>query len=558
MRKPSAIRIFLLTAIPVVVLVSIALVTVKVGRDSDRDGPKEETQPAYAFTLLYTILHDDSHGSLPRRELYERRLAYLEKVIERESFGRMMISPQLHFLPAREIGDDRLAYSKRSIYDWISVLEEYYMQERIAYDILVFCPATEQYGPWCTDGPSQGYSYNTKKYLCMETFLDPSREEEDPRAVALAIHKILHGFGYNHISQENRPMSLLEWNIGLPKTKILPLAPREQGSPIIFDKHIMKVLGFLPRNDFERECPDSRGLTCVEEKAYFCENSYDIRCIDSDGDNIVDGKDDYLFTPYGSVGAPDADSDGIPDHLDLCEGNEIAFETNIRMKRTKAIVDRPSVEIKMEPASRIRGVNIYDAKNLGGFIGFLRSSVRRVTGNELSLDAASLSAVTRLQIFYDSPKGSFYKPFYLYREPQQIEYVHEKEWYYFSRFGCDIPLGVNFADISTYDNNLDGLPDRESFGFADRITNDYDWDSDGIPDTDDTLPTVHGDCSNRSVKGVPDTDGDGWCDPAYFRFAESVPGVLEGDLAISVKEDAEADPCPYVHGTKEDGCPSWL
>jgi hypothetical protein len=264
------------------VLLSIAVVTLKTGPDPDRDGPKEEVQPPYAFTLLYTILHDDSHGALPGRELYERRLAYLEKVIEAESFGKIMISPQLHFLPARKVGDDRLAYSRRSIYDWISVLDEYYMQEGIAYDILVFCPASDKYGPWCTDGPSQGYSYNNKKYLCMETFLDPSREEEDPRAVALAIHKILHGFGYNHISQENRPMSLLEWNIGLPKTKILPLAPREPRTRILFDKHIMKVLGFLPRNDFERECLDSQGLTCVEEKRYFCENSYDIRCIDKD------------------------------------------------------------------------------------------------------------------------------------------------------------------------------------------------------------------------------------------------------------------------------------
>jgi len=558
MRKTSAARIFLLTAIPTVILISVAVVTLNVDPGADGDGPEEQIHRAYSFTLLYTILHDDSHGPLPHRGVYERRLRHLEEVIERESFGRMMISPQLHFLPARELGDDRLAYSKRSVYDWIPVLEEYYMGEGIAYDILIFCPASEQYGPWCTDGPSQGYSYKNKKYLCMESFLDPSKEEEDPRAAALATHKILHGFGYNHVSQENRPMSLLEWNIGLPKTRILPFAPREEGAPIIFDKHIMKVLGFLPRNDFERQCLDREGFTCVEEKRYFCENSYDIRCIDSDQDNIADGEDDYPFTPYGSVDAPDADSDGIPDHLDLCEGNRIAFETNIRMKKTKAIVDQPTVEIKMEPGSKIRGVNIYDAKNLGGFIGFLRSSVRRVTGNELSLDAASLSAITRLQIFYDTPKGSFYKPFYLYREPLTIEYVHEKEWYYFSRFGCDIPLGVDFTDISTYDPDLDGLPDRELFGFAGKITNEYDWDSDGVSDVDDNLPTVHGDCSNRFVKGVPDTDGDGWCDPAHFRFAESVPGGLEGDLTISLEEDVDADLCPYVHGTKEDGCPSRL
>jgi len=545
----------LLVTIPLVILTSVALVTLRVGPASDRDHPKEGVPPAYTFTLLYTILHDDAHGPLPLREIYERRLARLETVIERESFGRIMISPRLHFIQAREIGDDRLAYSNRSIEDWIPLLEETCTRSGISYDILVFCPASEKYGPWCTDGPSQGYSYQDKKYLCLETFLDHAKEEEDEQAVALAIHKLLHGFGYNHISQENRPSNLLGWNIGLPKTRILPLAPREEGSHILFDKHIMKVLGFLSRNDFEEECPDSDGLTCMPKDRNLCENSYDIRCMDEDQDDIVDAVDDYLFTPYGSSDAKDSDSDGIPDLLDLCEEDEITFETNIRMRKTRGIVDVNRVEIRMEPASRIKGVNIYDAKNIGGFIGFLRRDVRRVTGNELSLEAESLSVITRLQIFYDSPRGSFYRPFYLYREPQQIEYVHEKEWYYFSRFGCDIPLGVRFSDNSTYDQDLDGLPDRELFPFAEQITNEYDWDSDGVPDVADSLPTVHGGCSTRNVKGVPDSDGDGLCDPAYFRFVESVPGMLEGDLAISVMKDADADQCPYVYGTKKDGCP---
>jgi len=68
-RKSSATRVFLLTATLVAVLVSIALVTLKVGPGSDRDGPEDKIRRAYAFTLLYTILHDDSHGPLPRREL---------------------------------------------------------------------------------------------------------------------------------------------------------------------------------------------------------------------------------------------------------------------------------------------------------------------------------------------------------------------------------------------------------------------------------------------------------------------------------------------------------
>lgn len=136
-----------------------------------------------------------------------------------------------------------------------------------------------------------------------------------------------------------------------------------------------------------------------------------------------------------------------------------------------------------------------------------------------------------------------------------MEYVNEKEWYYFSRFGCDIPLGVNSSDTATYDRALNGLPDTGRFAFSEGITDQYDWDSDGVPDVEDNLPSVNSKCSNRSVKGVPDSDGDGLCDPAYFRFAESVPGLMLGDLAISAKDDPDADSCPYVYRTKDDGCP---
>jgi hypothetical protein len=541
---------------PLVILASVALVTLRVGPVTDADRPSPAGNlPEYSFNLLYAILHDDAHGPLPPEGFYRRRLARLATVIETESYGRIMISPRLLFIHARDMGDHHLAYSTRGIGDWILLLEAYCTANEIPYDILVFCPASEAYGPWCTDGPSQGYSHRDKKYLCLEAFLDHAREEEDRQAVALAIHKILHGFGYNHVSQENRPTNLLEWSIGLPKTRILPLAPRQKAGPILFDKHIMKVLGFLPRNGFEKTCPDSQGLTCIGEDRYVCANSYDIGCLDADQDGVVDKEDDYPFTPYGTAGAEDTDRDGIPDGLDLCGGDGIRFETNISLRKARAIVDQDRVEIRLEPASRIRGINLYHAKNLGGFIGFLRRDVRRVTGNRLLLDADSLSVITRLQIFYDSPEGSFYRPFYLYREPQRIEYVHEKEWYYFSRFGCDIPLGVNFLDTATYDRNLDGLPDPDRFGFAQRITEDYDWDGDGVPDLLDSLPTVHGDCSTRNVKGVPDSDGDGFCDPAYFDFTESWPGMLEGDLAISVMEDADADACPYVSGTDGKGCP---
>jgi hypothetical protein len=246
--------------------------------------------------------------------------------------------------------------------------------------------------------------------------------------------------------------------------------------------------------------------------------------------------------------------DGIPDSHDLCEGKPIEMHANIELRKATGIVDQDPIMIRIEPGPAIRGVEICEARSINGFIRFPRAGVKRVDGNELVLDAKSLSGITRLMIHYESREGFFYRPFYLYKRPQQIEYVHEKEWYYFSRFGCDIPDGVDFDDHATYDKNLDGLPDRDRFRFASGITNRYDWDADGVPDVEDNLPTVHGTCRNGSVKGVPDSDGDGLCDPALFAFSE-MPGLSEGDLTIQFREDLYADACPYVYGMGEGGCP---
>ena len=97
LKKSWSIKIGLLLVASLLV-VSVAFVS--------RTGDSEEK--TYDFRLLYAILYDDAHGPLPPREIYARRLAHLETVIERESFGRIMISPQLHFIHAREIGDDLL------------------------------------------------------------------------------------------------------------------------------------------------------------------------------------------------------------------------------------------------------------------------------------------------------------------------------------------------------------------------------------------------------------------------------------------------------------------
>ncbi|MEW6444331.1 MAG: hypothetical protein AB1640_25585 [bacterium] len=478
----------------------------------------------------------------------------LESVLESESLGRIRISPVLSLVHVSELGDDRLDYSTRSVYGWITDLEEYYAGKGLSYDILIFTPPSQDYAPWCTDGPSIGYSHHDRKYLCLETFLNPSNQEEDGPAVALTIHKILHGFGYHHVSRENRPTRLLEWNIGLPNTEVVPFTNFGDRHRMIFDPHIMRVLGLLPRSAIEQRCPDHDGFVCAGAGGYVCQNSYDVSCLDSDQDGIGDGEDDYPFTPYGSSGQPDTDRDGIPDLLDLCAGEAIQVHTNLEPGKSRAIVDQDRVTVRIEPGTMVRGVEICGATSIDGLVRFRKADTRRVDGNQLALDAKSLPAITRLLIRYESSQGAFARPFYLYKRPQQIEYVQEKEWFYFSRFGCDIPGGVDFSNPATYDADLDGLPDAARFRFARGITDRYDWDADGVPDLVDNLPAVHGTCQDGSVKGVPDSDQDGLCDPALFAYSEE-PGDDEGDLTIRFMEDPSSDACPYVFGLGERGCP---
>jgi hypothetical protein len=155
-------------------------------------------------------------------------------------------------------------------------------------------------------------------------------------------------------------------------------------------------------------------------------------------------------------------------------------------------------------------------------------------------------APVRVRVTY----GARVRTFYVYGEPSRTSpgpwgYFDETEWLYFGRFGCDRPV-----DAGAYDTNANGLPDA----FEARLAT-YDWDGDGVPDRDDTLPTVAGHCSDAHVRGVKDTDGDGFCDPGRFAFGAPPidPATSFGELPV-VFDDPDADRCPYRAGTHH-GCP---
>jgi hypothetical protein len=523
-------------------------------------------QKIYSLKFMYVVLYENESNSeidLYKKEHF-RRLILLKQVIEKESYGAIQIVPKLIFLDIKEIGDKKINYSKRSIYNWIELLETYFLNKnKNNYDVLLFIPINDFDGSWCNDALSMGYNYNNSIYFCLENYLNPFLKFEDDKAISLIIHKLFHGFGYNHILLENQPFSFLEWNLGIPSTKLINSAINyDNNSKIILNKHIMKVLGFLPKNNFEKKCLDNQGLTCKNLNNFFCENSLTIDCLDVDSDSVRDSLDDYLFTPYGTYDHLDSDFDGISDDLDLCPWNEINITGNIFNKKTSGVSFTLNSSLTFySPNVEIKQIRIFDLVNDKGRLFFPKNKFILIDGNIVKINLNNL--LTNLSIFpkfkkieivYEFKNKTYFKPYYIYFKFQQYEYINQKEWFYFSRFGCDIPELVNFSNHLSYDQNLDGLPDNELFKFAEKINENYDWDSDGIFDIKDNLPTIHGNCSTSLVSGVPDSDNDGYCDPAFYFYSNKT--YLDSEnLHFIFQVDPEADMCPYFFGYNK-GCPN--
>jgi len=155
----------------------------------------------------------------------------------------------------------------------------------------------------------------------------------------------------------------------------------------------------------------------------------------------------------------------------------------------------------------------------------------------------------RIEIVYNYDEEEYFRPYYLYFPNFDADFFYEKEWYYFNRFGCDILLEVEFSDITTYDENIDGLPNQDLIS----INSNYDWDNDSFSDLTDTLPTINGNCSNEFVKGVKDSDKDGFCDPGELDFSLK-EFVDKHELSMKVDYNKFSDYCPYISGVIQ-GCP---
>ncbi|MBC8495794.1 hypothetical protein H8D36_06580 [archaeon] len=498
----------------------------------------------YNLSLIYIVLFDEASKSLVYdfTDYFEERLQLFDKFMKEESQQKISSESKLEFVNVEEFGLSKLLYGK-SIFDWIKEL--YTFPQTQEHNIVVFVPIYEM--DWCSDGLSQGFNYEGKIFFCMEEFFNPKNSIENQGAVGLMVHKFLHGLGFNHQNQLFKQYQFLDWNIGLPETNMFLHGNFRDFEHSFFNEYFMKDLDLIEREKFEDECLDTDSLICNSQNMFFCKDSWGSFCQDIDQDKIVDNKDNYVFS--SPVLGEDNDDDGIIDDLDLCNWNNIGVSGDgilMNPLKIKSSLNQADLTFS-ENQVHISHISLVPFEMQGGFIKFNDEKIVSNKGNKITVNGFE-SPLWRIQVFYEYQGEEFFRPFYIYFRGFNADFFYEKEWYYFNRFGCDVPISVDFGDIDTYDKNIDGLPDKWVGIFV-----NYDWDSDGFNDAEDTLPTVKGFCSNEFVKGVKDSDKDGFCDPGRFDFA-SRGGIEEFEIAMIPAYNEFSDLCPYIYG-KNRGCP---
>lgn len=499
--------------------------------------------------LAVMVSDDSSPNPLPTPSL-ERRLRIFAELLSQASFGRMTARFEVRTLSARDLGAPNLAGIARGFFEWRKRAIALVSDED--FDVLIVVPSDSRKEGFCNDNSTLGSPLGQRITLCLERYHDVSNAQEDEAAAALLIHKLMHGYGFNHQIPEHKPLVFLEWALGLPRESASPFAGFEDRPPLFFDPYVTSALGLIPHNPLEADCLISQGLACVPWRA-FCANLYNLSCLDSDRDGVRDSLDLYPLSPPRTAGQPDADNDGIPDGLDLCPGPVIEVKAKGLLGPAKVAFgdEAPTASFSSREVS-LRSLFFTCADLSDGFTRFPAAQRQRASRRSVALPRNCLIARVELRYFTDQ---EYLRPVYLYTGQQQWETVWDKEWFYFSRFGCDVPTKVDWTDHATFDANLDGLPDADLFGFARRMPLSYDWDADDVPDRLDTLPTVSGTCGNDTVKGSPDHDGDGWCDPSRLELLPYQPGAWPQDLAARLAQDPQADACPYLAATGNQGCP---
>ena len=461
--------------------------------------------------MLFVVV---GHGASPSTEAfshadYEAVLARAATTLERESSHRVRLEWSIREL---RLGDLEFGYGVRTFREWFDDLTTATKDAR--YDALAFAP--DRPLAWCTDAHSLGAVFDSIAFTCLEA------PAPLPLASNLLVHKLFHTFGFFHQQLRNKQWRLLDWEIGLPGYTTFADVGAE---PEPF------IAPFALENGFSCEPGDAPG-ECRDATGPFAR--------DVDGDGIRDDRDGYPASP--PLHGPDSDHDGIPDALDLCPGNDVPIGGLdggpmiwwSNQSRPRVITP---LEVRWTP------VSFAVDKRLGDLMWFDDALER--SGDVLDLPRG---LPVRVRVITNRTRRTFY----VFGESSRTSpgpwgYFDETEWLYFGRFGCDPPASLDVHDIAAFDADRDGLPD------AIAIPSTYDWDGDGVPDRRDTLPTVAGHCSDAHVRGVKDTDGDGFCDPGRFSFSARREAHSFGELPV-VFDDPDADRCPYRAG-RNQGCP---
>lgn len=518
------------------------------------DGPKEYTlrmeDGVYHLSLKYLVLYDRTSKKLiPELEDgFNRRLQLFDETMNSNSQGLMNFDSTLEFIDGKEIGITNLIYDE-NIFTKINLLYDLYGKEN---DVIVFVPIYNDNTKWCTDGLSQGFNYKGKIFFCMEAYFNPNNPIENQGAIGLMTHKFLHGVGFNHQDQMYKQYTLLDWYSGLPETNMFLHGNFREFNQLYFDEYTIKVLGLKERSEFEKSCLDTEEFICKSKNSYFCQDSWGPFCQDIDKDNILDSDDQYVLS--SPIRGNDSDHDGIVDQLDLCNWNEfkVFFDDELIQAPLRIKAGYEDAILSFESDNSIQSISLTPFDMVGGLIVF--DEQKKITSAGSKVTISKSNVFWRIEVLYEYQNKSYIRPFFITFSNFDADFVYEREWYYFNRFGCDMPKTVKLNNLQTYDRNVNGLPDKELFEWAKNINQTYDWDDDGVIDTEDTLPTVQGFCNNQHVKGVKDSDEDGFCDPGKFRF-DITNQIKDYELLMVVDINEKTDFCPFTSGTK-NGCSS--
>ncbi|MBN2102585.1 hypothetical protein JW835_00925 [bacterium] len=512
------------------------------------------------LNLAYVVLYEHEAQLGPEKQKISDRLELFSEIIQRESRGHLNITCKPVYIPVGSLSSKHLNYQDHSFFEWMDRLLKTNALTG-DYEIVTFTPVIRM--PWAHDCHSIGYYY--KNRVCFSLEYHTYTQQENVKAVSLMIHKMLHGFGYNHQNINMPALKLLNWQLGLPVNTGLEFILREKHGTdaFFFSPHLLSVLNTSRISDRDSLCLDCGGLFSQSDpwRQGITADAYGPYCYDADHDGILDHADDYFLS--SPVQGTDTDEDGITDSLDRVPWNQIRVSGNIKSGKIHLIAkqDRSTIAFESEQADIIALRKIYLQRvpvqvKPDHFPGcFPQNAAETIQSNRIVLEKnVKKPPVIRIEVVYRYMGRIFYRPFYFFFTGTPVlQIINEREWIYFLRFGADIPAGIDFYQVDTYDANHDGFLDPTDYQYF-SIPESYDWDGDGFPDFEDTLPTVYGSFQNQWVSGVKDSDGDGLADPGCLDFS-SPAGLIPhqqyfGELNRVLGLNPDYDLSPYLAGSK--------